>query len=267
MQVTPDGGAAAILGKFGLIEKRLVFATALTLTRVGQRVKAAELDEIRRKVDRPTPWTMGSVFMQRATPERLVARVWLKDDLAASNGGAPATRYLAPQIEGGKRSLKGFEVALQRAGKMPTGTYAVPGAGARLDAYGNPSLQQILQILSQLEVELVAGYSRALPRGTDKRTLSKRRRAFGRAGGQFVAFRDGWGKLPAGIYLAEGRDFGAKLGFGRTGRLKAVFLFKRRVNYSARIDWWGVARRTVADNLRSEAQRAGAEVLRASMGA
>lgn len=266
MNLGNDGGAAAILGNLGLVEKRLLFATALTLTRVTGRVKAAEQLELRRSLDRPTPWTLNSLFLEKATPERLTARVWLKDERAVSTG-TPASRYLTPQIEGGKRTLKSFELALQRAGHMPTGTYAVPGEGAKLDGYGNPSLQQILQILSQLQVQLVLGYDRSLPKGTDKRTLSKRRRAFGRAGGQFVAFRDGWGKLPPGIYLATGRDFGARLGYGRTGRLKAVFLFKRRVTYHARVDWWGVAQRTVSETLRSEAQRAGAEVLRVASGA
>jgi hypothetical protein len=265
-KIGPTLGAQAILRNFELGEKRLIFATALTLTRVAQRVREAEYRAMQSSFDRPKPYTLNSLFLQKATPERLVARVWLKDDLASSNAGTPATDYLRPHIEGGTRGQKYFERALQTVGAMPQGTYAVPGRGAELDAWGNPSRSLILRILSQLRVQIVAGYDRSLPVGTDRKTQSKRRRAFGRAGGQFVALPKGLGKLPPGIYLAEGRDFGAKLGFGRTGRLKAVFLFKRGVAYRVRYDFWGTARTAIAANLRTEARRAGAEVLRASTG-
>lgn len=227
----------------GFSPRRLAAAQATALTRVAVEVKSAQRDTMLRLFDRPTPYTLNSVFVRPATAATLEATVWLKDDLAGS--GTPATKYLAPQIEGGQRSLKPMEFLMQQAGHMPKGWRAVPGRGARLDAYGNMSLGQVQQILSQLRIQVSAGYVRSLPVGGDRKTLAKRRRAFGRAGGQIFSLPNGRGKLPPGIYLAEGRDFGAKLGYGRNGRLTPLLIFVRWASYLRRYDFNGVAKQVI----------------------
>lgn len=241
--------------------RQVRFAAALALTRTAARVKEAETAEILRNTDRPTPYTARAVFMSKATKDNLEAVVWLKDDRATSNAGTPATAYLGPLIEGGIRNVKRYERALQAIGAMPQGWYSVPvsdqrGGGARLDQYGNVSRGQITQILSQVGTEQTAGYTRSLPRGKDKKTLGKRRRAFGRAGGQYVVIKPGAAKLKPGIYLATGQDWGAKFGFLRTGKLTPVLLFKQGVRYMRRIDWEGVAQRVTEAALPGELDRA-----------
>lgn len=244
----------------GFSERRMRAAAATGLTWTGREVKAEDDAEILRVFDRPTPYTQRALFMRPATADRLQAEVYVKDDLAGS--GTPATKYLLPQVDGGSRNVKRFERALQAAGAMPTGWQAVPATGAnsavRWDAYGNVSRGQIIQILSQVGVELTAGYNRRIVGPVDKRkgAQAKRRRALGRAGGQYVAVPKQKGKLKPGIYLAEGRDFGAKLGFGRTGRLKPVFLFVKAAVYTRRFDFTAVSERVASQRLVPNVMRA-----------
>jgi hypothetical protein len=247
-----DKGVRDMVAAFS--ERRLAAAQATALTRVAVQVKAAERNTMARIFDRPTPYTLNSLFVRPATAQSLEATVWLKDDLAGS--GTPATKYLAPQIEGGQRSLKPMEWLMQQAGHMPKGWRAVPGRGARLDAYGNMSLGQVQQILSQLRIQVSSGYTRSLPVGADRKTQAKRRRAFGRAGGQIMAFPKGRGKLPPGIYIAEGRDFGAKLGYGRNGRLTPLMIFVRQAIYRPRFEFYEVAKQVAEDQLGPQLARA-----------
>lgn len=198
------------------VGKQARFAAAVALTRTAQDVRTELYGEMRRVFDRPTPYTLRSLFVRGARPDNLEAMVWVKDDSAGS--GTPATKYLLPQIEGGRRALKRFEYGLQVTGNMPQGWRAVPGQAAKLDAYGNVSRGTIIQILSQLRVELVSGSNRAI--STDKK---KRGRAFKKAGGQFVALPQGRGKLRPGIWQMV--DEGGK-------RVpKPVFLFVREATY------------------------------------
>ena len=142
---------------------------------------------------------------------------------------------------------------------MPRGWYAVPGAGARLDAYGNISRGQIVQILSQLRAGTERGSLRHMAKGDDRKAISSRRRAQGRAGGEFLAMPERRGKLKPGVYLLQGRDFGARIGYGRSARLVPVLVYVRQVAYARRLDWYGVARSTSSDVLPAQVDRALAE--------
>lgn len=245
----------------GFSARRTAAVIATALTRSAVEGKAVALRELLAAIDRPTPYTQRSLYMRGATANRLQAEVGFKDDLAGS--GTPATKYLLPNVEGTPRHIKRFELALQHAGAMPKGWHSVPAAGARLDEYGNISRGQIAQILSQVGTELTAGYNRTLPKvqswmgPKDKRlTQNKRRRAFGRAGGQFFALPQGKGKLKPGVYLAGARDFGAKWGLGRTGRITPVLIFVRATHYKPLMDFYGVVGYAVRNQLPAELSRA-----------
>lgn len=211
-------------------DRRFNSALATALTRTGGVVR----DEIRRQMpsvlDRPTPYTINSLFVQPARADRLESIVQFKDDRGTTNAGTPATDYLLPNVEGGKRRTKRLEVALRAAGALPDGWFVTPGQGAALDSYGNVSRGQIVQVLSQLRVQLVAGSSRNM--SFDAR---KQIRAQKRAGGRFFVIKPG-GTTQPGIYQ---REF-----FGRS--VTPVFIFVRSATYSKRFDFYGMARR-VAD--------------------
>lgn len=253
------------------LDRQARFAQVVALTRTAQDGKAAEVAEIDRAIDRPTPYTRGAVYVQPATPARPESAFGLKDDLTYSAPGHQPTNYLRPQIEGGQRNIKAFERLLQLAGHMPQGWKAVPGDAARLDAYGNVSRGQIIQVLSQLRLQLTAGYDRnlarpsPLPRFTraqvaamspaqrsalavQRRANTSYRQALVRAGGRFFVVRQGQsGKLPPGVYIRQ--VFGRKT-YGPARRFpKAVFVFVRAATYRRRLDWDQVAERTVAERL------------------
>ena len=197
-------------------------ATAKALTFTAERVQQAEKDEMRRVFDRPTRWTLNSVFKRSATPSRLFARVWVKDEF--NNKGIPASRYLPVHMDGGNRQHKRFEKALIHYGLMPADMYAVPGQRARIDSHGNMNRGQLLQILSALgAAERTSGF-------TANRTASSRRRR--RNAPDFFVGRPGNGSGPLGVWQRIG-----------TGA-RPILIFVKRQSYRRRLDWYGVAQRT-----------------------
>lgn len=82
--------------------------------------------------------------------------MWLKDDQEAAlsprqfTGAGLAAEYLYPDVVGGSRSLKRFEIRLKNAGLLPPGMFVVPAKGAVLDRYGNLDLGQLVAVLSKL---------------------------------------------------------------------------------------------------------------------
>lgn len=136
------------------LEKRQIpFATAQALTRLGQRVQKGLVEEMREKFDRPTPWTLKSTFLRPATKRKLEATVGIKDQAYAGNRQSSA-QILSHQFAGGGRNVKALEHWLRRAGYLGGNEFVAPGAGAKLDRYGNMSRGQIQQILSQLHAGL-----------------------------------------------------------------------------------------------------------------
>jgi hypothetical protein len=225
-------------------------AIATALTRTAVLARDAEKAELLRDIDRPTEYTQRGIYVKSAKANDLEARVWYGNEFRGKN--TPQARYLYPQIHGGERAQKRFERALQARGMMPAGWVAVPGPGARLDGYGNVSAGQIRQILAQLGSSTFQGrYSKQTGRNK-----AQRRKTMQSAGGQYVAFAQPRGKMRAGIYLANGRDFGKEWGFGRSGRLLPVFFFLRSVRYSARYRFYETAQQVVAQELQGQAERA-----------
>lgn len=173
--------------------QQLPFATALALTRAAQGLQRDIVDEMLAKFDRPTPYTLKSTFIKPATKANLEAQVGIKDREFEGNRLSSA-EMLIQQFYGGGRRQKLFEQWLARAGYIGRDEYVVPGAGARLDQYGNVSRGLIQQILSQL---------RAGPDASAYASGSRRsKRNVARTGGFF--FSRG-GHLARGVWQREGR--------------------------------------------------------------
>ena len=229
-------------------DRRFAAGLATALTRTAQAVKLAQQAEMRDVFDRPAPYTLGSVFVDRARADKLEARVGIAN--SPGGRGRPAIQYLRWQINGGQRTPKAYERALMRAGALPDDMRTVPGKFAKLDAYGNISAGQIRQILSQLRIELSSGATSALPqvskaeKGLARQStrgagiaskvdikvarfkVNRVTAAYKRAGGQYVAFPNGRGKLKAGIYQVR------STGFGRTDP-KPVLIYVKSASYEA----------------------------------
>ena len=224
----------------GFSERRGNAAIATALTRTAVKIKQAVTQELPKVIDRPTRYTLNAFYVDTATANRLSASVYLKGIFKSS----PRNHYLVPLIDGGDRNIKRFEKALQAKGAMPVGWHTVPGAGARIDANGNVSRGQIAQIISQLGTELLSGYTNT-PQSLKAKMAAQRK-----AGGQFIAAMPGNRlKLKPGIYQRE-----------RIGRnLSPVLIFVKSTAYKQRIDFDGIAKRTIDQHLKPEMDRAVAE--------
>lgn len=260
MNVTIDtAGLQRMVDELQQWPKQARFATALALTRTAQQVQRAQVAEMRDSFDRPTPFTLGAIFVKPATTSRPQAVVGIKDDTFGQ--GRPALTWLRWQVYGGLRTLKAFEVLLRGAGAMRGEDRAVPGKFARLDAYGNMSRGQLVQILSQLRIDTSSGSTRSLPRlafDDNKQTRQAKQRtirsSYRRAGGEYVAFPNGRGKLLPGIYLIRATAW------GRTDP-KPVLVFMSKAEYEPRFDFFGTARLAIQRHLPIEVRAAVSRVL------
>jgi hypothetical protein len=196
--------------------RQLPFVTAVALTNAMKDARTAEISEMQRVFDRPTRYTLNSIQVVPATKAKLVAELRFKEF-----GGTPADKYLGPEVRGGPRAPKGFERALRAAGILWAGEFAVPGPGAKLDAYGNLSGGQITRILSAL------GASRDASQNTRRRPrLASRRRNL-----DYFVLRGA--RAPAGVYLRVGR------------RGIPVLFFVRAPTYRPRYPFYEVGRKVV----------------------
>ena len=230
--------------------RQVQFAQVVALTRTAQDVRVAEQREVDDSFDRPTPYTRNAFYVKPATREMPEAVVGIKDDGGAQRG---AVRWLDVQVRGGGRPLKGFERALRSLGVMDGTQFVVPGSAARLDAYGNISRGQIIQILSQLRAFTGAEtVSRNLVRRDGYRdpksasaTAAEARRlrqnAFRRAGGQYFAVGPApRGGLRPGVYQRQ--VLKARTAGPADPRPRAVMIFVDRAQYERRFAFWDTAR-------------------------
>lgn len=165
--------------------------------------------------DRPVPLTQRAPLYKKATIEKLVAEVFIRDD---ATKGTPPAQYLLPQVVGGPRAQKRSERSLNRVGLPP---YFVPGKGARLDRYGNIPGGTITAILSDLRAH-VDPHSRS-----NEASRARRRR---RGKSTYFALREPRGNLKPGVvYERVGSAFGS-------GVRSVLFGVNRAPTYFPRYD-------------------------------
>lgn len=137
-----------------LEKKHIPFVMARTATLLAQRVKKGTITVMQKRLDRPTPTTLNSLFVKMATKAR-AAEVYFKDSWAS---GVPADTYLQQAVSGGLRPHKRFEKSLIARGIMRSGQFAVPTT-AFMNQYGNVSRGTMMKILSGLgAAESTRGY-------------------------------------------------------------------------------------------------------------
>lgn len=220
---------------------QIPFAAALALTRTAQAVEQVLVSQMRTVFDRPTPYTLNSLRVFPATKEKLVARVWMKDESVKAE---PATRWLTPEIYGGDRRTKRVERQLRERGILPEGKYVVPGAGAKLDKYGNMSRGQVTKALSGIGGYTQQGYD---ANATDSARSTKK----GNYRRYFVMH--GPDRSPIGIAerTAKGKD-----------GLAMILAFVSKPTYRKTFDFHQIAQREAEARLRDEAVKAVAEARR-----
>lgn len=242
---------ATLFGKS--TEAELAKGMAIGLTRVGVRVKAAAAAEMRAVFDRPTRFTLNALQLKsadrRQTPPR--AFVGFKDKAGSfiPNGAADAgaiiggrAHYLRPQVFGGGRPLKALESRLRRAGAMAGSQYALPGWGARLDAYGNMSRGEIVQLVAWL-----GGFGET---GGVKNTTAAGKARREAAGVSYFTLTARRGRLEPGVYRRSGRG-------ARTELRQVLRFINRPPQYRTLFDFFGVAD--------AEAARVADEIMKSAM--
>ena len=122
--------------------KQVPFALATAVTDMAAAAKTDIQASMRTTFNQPKPYTLGAVFSTKASKTNLRAVVGLKD--RGSGSGTPAWKFLAPEIQGGERNRKRFELRLGVPG------YALPAPGAQLDASGDISRTQLGQIIAAI---------------------------------------------------------------------------------------------------------------------
>lgn len=200
--------------------KQLPFATAKALTSTAKDAETSIRDSMRGNFDRPTPYTLNSLYTKPATKDSLQAFVWIKSDAAK---GTPAVRYLFPEVAGGDRQHKRGENALIRMGIMNSDQWMIPGERV-LDSYGNISAGMMTKILSGLG---------ANPDSFQNVTTKSRRRAIekGKNLDLFVG-RPGGGRLPFGVY--ERRSNGVRL---------LLLIIDKKPKYRTRLPFYDIAQK------------------------
>lgn len=232
-------------------QKQVAFATAVALTKTVKEIEAAQYREIKDVFDRPTAYTMNSLYVRTANKNNLQATVMIKDEsMKTRNPG----QYLKPEIHGGARNLKAFEKALRSVGVLPDGYYAVPGSAAKIDAYGNMNRGQIVQLISYFGGFAESGSKANMTNSSRTKFERKQGRAVAAGKAQFFVGSPADGKLPFGIWQ--------RFSFSSGTSIKPILLFVRGVNYQKRFDFVYVANKTFERNWRKNFDASLAEALR-----
>jgi hypothetical protein len=211
-------------------QRQMPFIMAKTLTGIAQDVQARIKKQLSVKFDKPTPFTVRGVFMERAEKTRLQAAVYFPESQDAS--GRAQREYIRPGAEGtSARHQKKTEFVLTRMGFLPAGWVTVPGSffkdGNKFDQYGNISGAYYKNIIRGLGIT-----TKLKPKPLTK-AAQKRVRAMG-VESEYIAIGTGVNKLgknggwlPGGVYKRTGPG-------GR--KLVQYLLFVRKASYRKRID-------------------------------
>lgn len=245
-------------------EHRIKKTTAIALTETAVSLKEYLRKEIVNRFHRPTRWTTNSLFTKTASASNLNAHVWFKDPERVSQKES----YLMPQVQGGPRELKPYEHALRGFGVLPPGYYTVPGAGIKLDRYGNIPRGTLTQILTGVRALRGMSDTKFLNRKTGQMeegayTLRKKTTA------NFFVLKKKHGGLEPGIWerVPEGRavyngpiamEKGKTKGdhyYAGVGRrtsslilargVRPILMFVKSPRYSVRLPFYDLAQRYV----------------------
>jgi hypothetical protein len=117
MQINIDSDIKGMIKHLDNLQKKQIpFATAKALTMTAKDAQEATKKAMIKKLDRPTPFTLRGVAIERATKQSQAARVFIKDI---------QDEYLRWQIEGGTRKARNKallipeNIKLNKYGNMP----------------------------------------------------------------------------------------------------------------------------------------------------
>lgn len=218
----------AELAKLSGPQARTGYAKALNDT--GFHVRRQMQAEMARVFSAPTPYILKSSYVQQATPDKLSVRIAPENQ--RDSPGVDPQKILQAQEFGGRRRDKRSEVALRRAGILPSGYQTaiprVPYPGSD-DGRGNLRGAFLVQLISYFQASPEQGYSanmtdkrkQAIHKGNKRTTGRRYFVSYGRLRGHHLA---------PGIWAASGTggvDVRPVVMFVRTGTYRPRLSMER----------------------------------------
>lgn len=190
-------------------------------------------DELKNKIDRPTPYTLNAFYYRKATDDNLEAVITTRSE----GKGTKPNKFLAPLVYGTTRNAKGFESMFRMAGILPSNGYYIPTEHMPQDAYGNPKPTELIKILSNTKAFTEQGYTA----NASKAAKSKKKRQIGSYFARFTEAND----VAPTIFKRSGE-----------GILPVLFPTNRTPKYKKIIDFEGAVTKAYDANIDKEFDRA-----------
>ena len=128
----------ALKGLTALDEKNIMFAVAKAMTLTGQYAEKKLQGAMQTAIDRPTPYTMRSTFVQFAKPSNLFMEVGIRTQ--GRGGRIGAGRYLQSVIKGGQPTYKGVDLSASKLAGYRGVLVPSKQSPVKLNRYGNITL-------------------------------------------------------------------------------------------------------------------------------
>ncbi len=198
-----------------IMKKAITFA----LDDTAEKMKQAQVEEMKKVFDNPRPYTLNAVFVKKARGEGSLSAGIAFREFGVK--GTPAYKYLTPQIYGGPRRMKRHERALDAKGLLPDGSQTAQGRNYPKDQYGDITGGAYTRMLAELDAlpEMPGG----------RKSFQKKRQA---RSGNFFIFTPKGASQPAGIAERRGDNITIMLRFIAPHTYKPIY------------DFDGVARQT-----------------------
>lgn len=242
-------GLKELQQRFAYAAEQLPFATSVACNNLAFAVREAEMETIARVFDRPKPQTVRNIRVFKGTKQRPGATIAFQQIYSGDE-------YMIPEVDGGQRTMKPSEKRL--------GRYYVPGAGAKMDKYGNMQGGQTTQVLSRLKRFPEVGYlmnetakSKGRRRGASKSTeyFMVTKKTGGLAPGVYQRIQSAAGfggktskSLQAGSFQ-KGATRGKFASVIRGRGVKPIMIFtKGPPSYRPRFPFYQVGQKVVANN-------------------
>lgn len=155
------------------VAKQMPFINSLAINTTARQAKAAVIEQIKQKVDRPTSYTLNSIYMKAADKSQNPIAAWIGLKDVQPSKGTAWTDALGHLFTGGSRQQKKSEAALVRKGQFQGGrSYLGLGSQEFADQYGNLPKAKIIQLMSYFNAFKENGY-KANKSDTQRKRMAK----------------------------------------------------------------------------------------------
>ncbi len=215
---TPQAKIEKIMGMLKAHPDLMRRAITFALDDTAQKMKEAQVEEMRKVFDNPRPYTLNALFVKKARGDNsLMAGIAFRE---FGVQGTPAYKYLMPNIVGGPRRDKRSERALRATGVLPAGSWTAQGSNYPRDQYGDITGGAYTRMLAELDSLPAAAGGR---QSFQKKRKDESKRFF--------------------VFTVDGNAFPAGIAERRGGEITIMLRFIRQPNYTPRYDFYGLAER------------------------